>query len=347
MTHVGIDLHKVESQICVLDETGEVLRECRVATRRDSLEVALANWRPARVLLEACNESEWVARHLEGLGHEVIVADPNYAPMYGHRHKQYKTDRRDARALAAACAQGLYRHAHRTSAARRTVRAQLVVRDALVRTRSRYISVLRAMLRGEGWRVRSGDVTSFVTRVGELALGERLQHQLEPLLRMLGELNREILVADRQLERHAKADPVVERLQSVPQVGPITALAFVAAMDDVGRFRDAHQVASYLGLVPRERSSGEHQVRGRITKTGDKRTRWLLVETAWRLMRSQKPGVATLQQWTARVGTRRGRSVAAVALARRLAGILYALWRDGSAYDPKKLERRTDLALAS
>lgn len=347
MTHVGIDLHKVESQICVLDDAGEVLRECRVATRRDCLEVALANWRPARVLLEACNESEWVARHLEGLGHEVIVADPNYGPMYGHRHQRYKTDRRDARALAGACAQGLYRRAHRTSEARRTVRAELVVRDALVRSRARYISVLRARLRGEGWRVRSGEAGSFVTRVGELAVDDRLRQQLAPLLRVMVELNREILAADRRLEQHAQGDPVVARLQSVPQVGPITALAFVAAMDDVGRFRDAHQVESYLGLVPRERSSGEHQVRGRITKTGDKRTRWLLVETAWRLMRSQKPSVAALQQWTARVGTRRGRRIAAVALARRLAGILYALWRDGSAYDPKKLERRTGLALAS
>jgi transposase len=157
-------------------------------------------------------------------------------------------------------------------------------------------------------------------------------------------VNRKIATADRALEHKAKVEPVVRRLQSMPQVGPITALAFVAALDDVRRFRNAHQVESYLGLVPRERSSGEHQVRGRITKTGDKRTRWLLVECAWGILRSQKASLEALRMWTARVGTRRGRTVAAVALARRLAGILYAMWRDEVPYDPNKLEHPHGLA---
>jgi transposase len=344
MTHVGIDLHKLESQICVIDEAGEVLTETRVTTRRDSLEKALASWPGSQVLVEACNESEWVARHLERCGHTVIVADPNYAPMYGHRHKGYKTDRRDARALASACAQGLYRRAHRTSEPRRVVRAELVTRDALVRTRSRCISVIRSRLRAEGWRVRSGGAESFVARVAELALEPELVAQLQPLLQVMELVNKKIAEADRVLEQKAKAEPVVQRLQSMPQVGPITALAFVAALDDVSRFRNAHQVQSYLGLVPREHSSGEHQVRGRITKTGDKRVRWLLVECAWGIKRSQKASVEALQQWTDKVGTRRGRTVAAVALARRLAGILYAMWRDNVPYDPKKLEHPHGLA---
>jgi len=344
MTHVGIDLHKLGSQICVISETGEVLAETRVMTRRDALEKALASWPGSQVLVEACNESEWVARHLEGCGYAVVVADPNYTPMYGHRHPGYKTDRRDARALASASAQGLYRRAHRTSEARRVVRAELVTRDALVRTRSRYISVIRSRLRAEGWRLRSGDAASFVARVGELALEPELLAHLQPLLQVMALVNQAIATADRALERQAQADPVVQRLRSLPQVGPITALAFVAALDDVRRFRNAHQVESYLGLVPRERSSGAHQVRGRITKTGDKRVRWLLVECAWGIQRSPRASVALLQQWTARVGTRRGRTVAAVALARRLAGILYAMWRDDLPYDPKKLQHPHGLA---
>jgi transposase len=338
VTHVGIDLHKLESQICVIGETGEVFEESRVTTRRDALAQALAAWPGSQVLVEACNESEWVARHLEHCGHPVVVADPNFTPMYGHRHAKYKTDRRDARALASASAQGLYRRAHRTSEPRRVVRAELVTRDALVRTRSRYISVIRSRLRAEGWRLRSGDASSFLARVAELALAPELLAQVEPLLRVMERVNQEIAAADRALERKAQAEPVVRRLQSVPQVGPITALAFVASLDDVRRFRNAHQVESYLGLVPRERSSGEHQVRGRITKTGDKRTRWLLVECAWGIQRSRRASVAALQGWTARVSARRGRTVATVALARRLAGILYAMWRDDASYDPKKLE---------
>jgi transposase len=224
------------------------------------------------------------------------------------------------------------------------VRAELVTRDALVRTRSRYISVIRSRLRAEGWRLRSGDASTFVARVAELALEPELVAQLQPLLRVMELVNQEIAAADRILERKAKDEPVVRRLQSMPQVGPITALAFVAALDDVRRFRNAHQVESYLGLVPRERSSGEHQVRGHITKTGDKRVRWLLVECAWGIVRSQKASVETLRCWTDRIRIRRGRTVAAVALARRLAGILYAMWRDEAPYDPKRLEHPHGLA---
>ena len=343
MTHVGIDLHKMESQICVIEETGEVVAEVRVTTRRDTLQRALEAWPGAQVLVEACNESEWVARHLEGCGYTVVVADPNYTPMYGHRHRGYKTDRRDARALASASAQGLFRRAHRTSDARRRMRAELVTRDALVRTRTRYISVIRARLRSEGYRLRSGDASTFVTRVNELPLEPEMLDQLQPLLMVMTLVNQQVATMDRSLVQEAKADRVTLRLQSMPQVGPITALAFVAALDDVRRFRNAHQVESYLGLVPRERSSGEHQVRGRITKTGDKRVRWLLVETAWRLMHRSKTKVPALQTWSTKVAVRRGRTIAAVALARRLAGILYAMWRDDRIFDPDHLSRRRDL----
>lgn len=347
MTHVGIDLHKMESQICVISESGEVLEEVRVATRREALQKALTPWPGAQVLVEACNESEWVARHLESCGYPVVVADPNYTPMYGHRHRGYKTDRRDARALASASAQGLFRRAHRTSEARRRVRAELVTREALVRTRTRYISVIRARLRGEGYRVRSGDASTFVTRVNELPLEPEMLDVLQPLLKVLTQVTAEILASERRLTQRAKAEPVAVRLQSMPQIGPITALAFVAALDDVRRFRNAHQVESYLGLVPRERSSGERQVRGHITKTGDKRVRWLLVETAWRLMYRSNSRVSALQSWTSKVRTRRGATIAAVALARRLAGILYAMWRDDRIYDPNHLEHRRELAGAA
>jgi transposase len=139
MDHVGIDLHKKESQICILAEGGELLeRRIRTDPRRFA-EVA-GERAPARILLESSTESEWVARCLEGLGHDVVVADPNFAPMYATRTRKVKTDRRDARALAEACLLGAYRPAHRLSNAQRHVRARLTVRDALVRTRTRYIA---------------------------------------------------------------------------------------------------------------------------------------------------------------------------------------------------------------
>src|SRR5437867_8138207 len=121
MTNGGIDLGRRMSQICILKQDGEVIEQ-RIKSERERFAAVFKAHPGARILIEAGTESEWVARGLEELGHEVIVADPNYAPMYGQRHRRVKTDRRDARALAEACRLGAYRPAHRTSEAQRHVR---------------------------------------------------------------------------------------------------------------------------------------------------------------------------------------------------------------------------------
>jgi transposase len=129
MTTIGLDLHKRESQLCIAHEDGTI-QERRIVTSRERFTAVLGALPPARILLEASTESEWVARHLESLGHEVIVADPNFPPMYTTRYRRVKTDRRDAYTLMEACRLGAYRKAHRSSDARRHVRAQLAVRSA-------------------------------------------------------------------------------------------------------------------------------------------------------------------------------------------------------------------------
>jgi len=155
MDTIGLDLHKRESQLCVLTEAGEVI-ERRIQTSRERFTTVLGDRPRARILVEDSTESEWVARHLEALGHEVILADPNFAPMYARCRRGVKTDRRDARTLAEACRLGAYRPVHRASARQRHVRAQLVVRDALIRTRTRYVNVVRALTRREGLRLATG-----------------------------------------------------------------------------------------------------------------------------------------------------------------------------------------------
>ena len=130
MEYVGIDLHKKESQICLLMETGEVI-ERRIRTESQRFAEVLGGRPRARILVEASTESEWVARCLEALGHEVVVADPNFAPMYATRTRKVKTDRRDARALQETGLLGAYRPARRLSDAQRHVRGRLAVRDAL------------------------------------------------------------------------------------------------------------------------------------------------------------------------------------------------------------------------
>jgi transposase len=331
MDTIGVDLHKCESQLCMLRPDGEVT-ERRIRTTRERLTAVLGARPPARVLLEASTESEWVAQHLEALGHEVIVADPNFAPMYATRSRRVKTDRRDARTLAEACRLGAYRPAHRLSAAQRHIRTELAVRDQLVQTRVRWVAVLKARLRMLGERLPSGRIEHTVPKLATLALPPAIRAELAPLVTLLEPVNAAIAAADARLTHLVATDPVVARLTTVPTIGPVTAAAFVATLDDSTRFASAHQVAAFLGLTPTEYSSGEQQRRGRISKTGNPRLRWLLVEAAWRVLRTTDPRAASLRAWAERIAARRGRSVAAVALARRLAGILYALWRDGTAF---------------
>ena len=334
MDHIGIDVHKMHSQICILSEEGELL-ERRVRTEPGRFAEELGHRPPARILIESATESEWVARCLEALGHEVIVADPNFAPMYAQRSRKVKTDRRDARALAEASVLGAYRRAHRLSDAQRHVRARLTVRDALVRTRTGYISVIRSLLRQHGWRVRTGAAETFSQRVRTVPLPGRVLSEIAPLLAVMRQVNQQLAYSDERIETVTATDARVRRLRSVPNVGPVTAAAFVSVIDDVTRFRRGHEVEAYLGLVPRELSSGETQHRGRITKAGHSRMRRLLVQAAVSMLRRPDPRTLELREWALRIASRRGKKVAVVALARRLAGILYAMLRDGTSYEPR------------
>jgi len=241
-----------------------------------------------------------------------------------------------ASALADANLLGAYRPAHRLSVPQRHVRGRLGVRDTLVHTRTRYISLIRALLRQQGYRVPSGSAERFADRVRSLPLPGRLLSGVAPLLAVMRHLNRQLAYPDARIEHLAAQDPRVPRLRSVPCIGPVTAAAFLAAIDDVGRFHHAHQLEAYLGLVPREHSSGETQRRGPITKAGHSHTRWLLFQAAVSILRQHPPQAEALHPWALRIAARRGKQVAVVALARRLAGILYALLRDGSMFEPQR-----------
>ena len=345
MDTIGLDLHKRESQLCIGRDDGSV-EERRIVTSRERFSAVLGNRSPARVLVEASTESEWVARHLEQLGHDVIVADPNFAPMYATRSRRTKTDRRDARTLMEACRLGAYRPAYRLSDARRHVRAELAVREALVRTRTRYIALAKAFVRRDGLRVASGEAHLVSKRIAALDLSESLRAELVPLFQILGPINEQIAAADRRIAAVADADPAMALLATAPSIGPITASAIVATVDDVARFRSAHQFEAFLGLVPGERSSGEKRRMGRITKAGNSRVRYLLVEAGWRILRSKSDETAALRAWALAIAVRRGKRIAVVAVARRLAGIAYAMWRDGRAYDAAKLRMPRPRAMA-
>jgi len=331
MEYGAIDLHKRHSWVRVVTREGTVVVERRIDTTREQFAAVFGGRPRLRVLLESGTESEWVAQTLEGCGHEVIVASPTYALMYGHRDPHIKTDRRDVVALAEACRLGIYRRAHRVSAEQGERRRQLKVRDQLIRQRTALINLLRAELRREGIRLRACSADVVVRHYAQLGVPVALRQMLEPLLTMLRTVQTEIVTCTDALEAVAATDPIVRRLRTAPGVGVITGLTFRAVIDDAERFADARSVAAYLGLVPREDSSGTRQRKGGITKRGPTNLRVLLIQASWVIWRQRKGGGA-LYAWVHSLATRRGKRVAVVALARRLSRILYAMWRDETDY---------------
>ena len=336
MEHVAIDLGRPNSVKCEMGVGGKKV-VLRFRLNRKRLDELFGDRPQCRVLIESSTDSEWVALHLEGLGHEVIVADPNYAAMYGERNRKVKTDNRDAAALLDANRMGVYREAYRRSSDQRRVIGMLRIRTSLVRTRTRWINAVRAQLRGEGHQIPSGSSESFARRVREMELADDLRSLVQPLLDLMAPLNEQLTRLDREVAALGQSDSRVALLQTAPMVGPLIAAGSVALIDDVTRFPRAHNLESYLGLVPGERSSSEKRLRLGITKRGDSFERWLLVEAGWSILRSRRVDCFELRRWAEGIASRRGKKIAAVALARRLAGILYAMLRDNKPFDPTRI----------
>jgi transposase len=329
MEYGAIDLHLRHSVVRILDEHESVVLHRRVDTSRADLEGIFARRAPMRILIESSTESEWVAQHLESLGHDVIVADPNYLPMYGARSRKVKTDRRDVAALALACRRGIYRRAHRVSAAARALRQTMRVRRHLVQARSGLISLLRSVLRQEGLRLPSGSADRVLQRLDQVALSAAGVAVVAPIRDILAALQATLTAADEAVEGRASHDPVAQRLMTAPGVGPVLALTFQGVMDDPARFGgSAARASAFVGLVPSEDTSDERQHKGHITKSGPGDLRALLVQASWVVWRGRSADGAALRLWAQTLAARRGRRIAIVALARRLTRILYAMWRD-------------------
>ena len=170
-----------------------------------------------------------------------------------------------------ACRLGAYRPAHRLTPTRRHVRAELALREALVRTRTRYIAVAKTLVRRDGLRVAGSESHLVAQRIAALELSDTLSGELLPLFEVLAPINEQIIAADRRLAALVAADPAMQLLSTAPSIGPTTASAVVATVDDVTRFASAHQFEAVPGLVPGERRSGEKRRIGRITKAGNSR----------------------------------------------------------------------------
>ena len=331
MDHVAIDLGARKSQICVRSADGQIVDERRWETWE--LPRYLAERPKSRVVMETGAEAFGIADAARDLGHEVRVVPANMVRTFGVGARRTKTDQRDARALSEVSCRIDLPSVHiprRESRERKTVCG---MRDALVGARTKVINTVRGWLRGQSRQLGKGSRATFTKRVRTL-YGPQLPDYVERQLLIIEALTSQIDQADKDAEQQAGADEICRRLMTVPGVGPQTAIRFVAALDEVGRFESAHQVESYLGLVPGENSSSDRQQKLSITKAGPRALRWVLIQAAWALRtRCRQTAAIPLQLWAHRIELRRGKRTATVALARKLAGILYAIWRDGTVYD--------------
>jgi transposase len=333
MEYGAIDLHLRRSQFRIEREDGTWVQEGRFDTTPADLTRIFGRHGRLRLLIESSTESEWVAQHLETLGHEVIVADPSYLPMYGQRARRVKTDRRDTVALTAACRLGHYRRAHRVTAATRTLRQQLRVRRRLVQMRTGTINLVRAILRQEGLRLPGGTADRVLARLERVTMPPALAEVMRPVRTWIATLQEVLAALDAEVTTQATGHPIVPQLMTAPGVGPIIALSYCAILDTPARFGGkAARASAFLGLVPSEDSSAERRLRGHITKRGPRELRALLVQASWSIWRSRCRAGTALRTWAEALAARRGRRIAIVALARRLARILYAMWRDGTVF---------------
>ena len=337
MNNVGIDVADRASAMCVVDEHGEQLGQCECATEASALAEELARWPLSRVIIESSPLAEWVASVAERCGHEAVIIDARAARHLVNSKK--KTDARDAYTLARLGQSGWYVEVHRKSASARVMRSRLQARQGLVRTQKAMAAQIRGLLKAHGVRVGRVAEGEFAQRVRELAGAEvpQLLESLEALLELWARAGEQAKALKRSMQR-ARVEPeheaVAEQLQSVPGVGPLVSRAYVATVDDPRRFHRAEAVPDYLGLSPSVHQTGETEYRGRITKEGDELLRWHLVEAAHSLL-NRGPDCA-LKRWGEALRQRKGGAKAKVAVARKLAMLLYRLWLSGERFDAQR-----------
>lgn len=337
-THtMGLDLGDRRSTYCLLDANGKTLAEEVVATSREGFAALSKQHSGAVIAMETGTHSPWVSRLFEAGGHKVYVA--NARKLRAISSSNTKSDLEDARMLARLARVDptlLSPVKHRSEAGQRAI-IQIKVREALVRSRVNLMNSARFLLKSLGLPMPSGvKASSFVKKV-RAVLDTSTCALVEPLLKILETINERIDACDQQLEKlAAERYPQSARLRQVPGVGPLTALCFVATLETPDRFKHARDVGAYLGLVPRRDQSGNTDKQLSITKAGNTALRCLLVNCAHYIMGPFGPP-SDLRAAGLKFCERGGKSAkkrAVIAVARKLAIMLFALWKSGADYRP-------------
>jgi transposase len=331
--YAGIDVSLERSSVCVVDATGRIVRETKVASEPEALVCLFGQLGLplTRIGLEAGPLSQWLHAGLTGAGFEAVLLETRHVKA-ALSAMIVKTDRKDARGIAQLLRMGWYRPVHCKSPPSQEVRALLVGRKLL---QGKLVDVelgLRGILRGFGLKLGEVSKGRFAARVRELVTGQpMLERVVEPMLRTREALRAEFHVLHRAVLAIVREDAVCRRLMTAPGVGALVAITFASAVDDPARFRRSRSLGAHFGLTPKRYQSGETDVTGGISKAGDAMVRAALYEAA-NVMLTRASKFSSLKRWALEVAKRRGMRRAKVALARKLSTVLHRLWVDGSEF---------------
>jgi transposase len=331
--YAGIDVSLECSSVCIVDASGKIIREGKVASEPE----ALTGWLEgsgldlARVGLEAGPLSQWLYVAMRDAGLSVELLETRHV-RDAFKSMPVKSDRNDARGIAQLMRLGWFRPVHCKSMAAQEVRAVLTARKLL---QSKMLDIemsLRGILRGFGLKVGPTTPRRFAGRIEELVGGHTtLEAVTKAMLAVHAVLLRELAGFDKRVLAMARGDARVRLLMSAPGVGAIVALTFVAAVDDPSRFKSSKGVGAHFGLTPKKYQSGERDITGRISKLGDGSVRAALYQAAHVILTRPVKG-SGLKSWASKLALRAGMKKAKVALARKLAVVLHRMWIDNTPF---------------
>lgn len=335
--YAGIDVSLESASVCVVDTSGRIVREAKVASEPE----ALITWfgklgvEVSRIGLEAGPLSQWLYAGMREAGLPVELLETRHV-RDAFKAMPVKTDRNDARGIAQLMRLGWFRPVHCKSLPAQELRAVLTARKLVQGKRHDIEMSLRGILRGFGLKVGPTTPRSFEGRVRQLVEGHpTLLAIADALLLARATLAEQLGKLQKRLVSLARDDTRTRLLMSTPGVGVLVALTYVAAIDDPARFRSSKAAGAHFGLTPKKYQSGETDITGRISKIGDASVRTALYEAANVILTRPVKG-SSLKSWAMRVAKRAGMRKAKVALARKLAVVLHRMLADGTQFAADK-----------
>lgn len=343
MKILALDLGKFNTMCCFFDTKTRKHEFLLAATDRNYLTTVFQKHEIDLVVMEACGPSGWIYDLTVGLGLKTLVCSTNEDAWKWSNVKR-KTDKDDALKLARLAAMKELKAVHMPSSEHREFRSLVKYRKTLDYRVNKMKNTIRAWFVNHGISIDSGEkawntgratINSFRKPLAECQPNELWRGELDLELTQLDAITEQLNLVIKRLEEIGKSDPRIQRIMTIPGVGPRTAEILVACIDDPQRFENARQVSAYFGLVPRQYQSGETDRNGRITKRGNPLARTILVECAWVSLRYNPWAKAVYERICGQQKTRKKK--AAVALARKIAVLAWALLRDQKNWDPQTM----------